>query len=139
MEHFPGLRVLDMSSNSISSMQGIQTLGFLESLNLEDNKIAKLQCLEYCQRLKKLYIGRNYIRKLEGLQFCMSLQELSASHQRFTEGEYFLIDQESMLGISDTLISLELNDVRCRSIENLQYLRKPIFDHRISEPLAAQR
>jgi len=76
----------------------------------------------YCQRLKKLYLSKNFIRKLEGTQFCASLQELYLSQQRFAEGEYFLIDQESIIGVSETLQTLEMNSVRCRSIENLQFI-----------------
>ena len=120
-------------------MQGIEPLRYLESLNLEDNRISKIESLMYCQRLKKLYLSKNFIRKLEGTQFCASLQELYLSQQRFAEGEYFLIDQESIIGVSETLQTLEMNSVRCRSIENLQFLRNLPFLLRLHKPSLSAR
>lgn len=123
LENFPQLRVLDLSENTITRIEGLQSLRDLEQLNLERNNIEKLEGLDFQQRLRKLYLRHNRIRRLEGLKFCMSLQEIQISYQHVGSGNYFTIEEESMIGVSESLLSLEMNDVRCREIMPLQHLR----------------
>lgn len=122
VEQFPMLRVLDLSDNPISMLQNMEGLHNLEQLAVENCKIEKLQGLEYLCRLKKLYAGKNCISRLEGLKYCQSLQDIRISQQRVSNGEFFTIEDDSMIGVSESLISLEMDSVRCADITGLQYL-----------------
>ena len=127
IERFPSLRVLDLSDNPLSTIQNMQGLSNLEQLTMENCKIDRLTGLDYLYRLKKLYASKNNINRLEGLKYCQSLQDLRISHQRVSNGEFFTIEDDSMIGVSESLISLEMDSVRCMEISGLQYLRRPLL------------
>ena len=114
--------MLDLSENCIARIEGLDSLRELEQLNLERNAIEKLEGLDFQQRLRKLYIKHNRIKRLEGLRFCMSLQEIQISNQHVGSGHFFTVDEESMIGVSESLITLEMNEVRCKEIAPLQHL-----------------
>lgn len=124
MEHFPQLRVLDLSENLIVKIEGFESLRELEQLNLERNNIERLEGLDFQQRLKKLYLRHNKIKRLEGLKYCMSLQEIQISNQHVGSGNFFTIEEESMIGVSESLLSIEMNEVRCKEIWPFQHLSR---------------
>lgn len=115
---------MDLSENNIVRIEGLEPLKDLEQLNLERNSIERLEGLEYQQRLRKLYLRHNRIRRLEGLRFCHSLQEIQISNQHVGSGNFFTIDEESMIGVSESLLTLDMNEVRCKEIAPLQFLRR---------------
>lgn len=123
LEDFPNLKILDLSYNELSKIEALDSLKKLEILNLQNNQIRKIEGLGYLQQLKKLYLTRNSIARLEGLQFCMALEELTLSHQKLSHHEHLTIEEDSMIGVSNSLQSLELNDCRLRDTHNLQFLR----------------
>jgi len=53
----------------------------------------------------------------------MSLEELTMSHQKMSHHEHLTIEEDSMIGMSNSLQSLELNDCRLKDSYNLQFLR----------------
>jgi hypothetical protein len=61
------LRILDLSSNLISSMSPISCLKNLIFLNLSNNKITKIQGLWPLNSLLTLNLSFNYIQDLDGL------------------------------------------------------------------------
>lgn len=128
LENFPLLRVLDLSDNSLSILEGLDNLSNLEQLTIENNKIEKLQGLEGLQRLKKLYAKKNCIRRLEGLKYCCSLQDIQISNQKVSNGDFFTIEEDSMIGVSESLMNLEMNEVRCKEVSNLQFLRSFVIN-----------
>ena len=123
LEDFPNLKILDLSYNELSKIEGLDSLKKLEILNLQNNQIRKIEGLDYLQQLKKLYLTRNCIGRLEGLQYCMALEELTLSHQKLGHHEHLIIEEDSAIGMSNSLQSLELNDCRVKDTYNLQFLR----------------
>jgi len=61
------LRILDLSSNYISSISELSCLKNLSILNLSNNKITKIQGLWPLNRLVSLNLSFNYIQDLDGL------------------------------------------------------------------------
>ena len=61
------LSILDLSSNCITSMDGISCLKNLKTLNLSNNKISKIQGIWSLNQLLNLNLSFNYIHDLEGL------------------------------------------------------------------------
>ena len=59
------VRILDLSSNYLSSLTGIAVLQGLEELNLSNNKISKIQGLWKLKRLWNLNLSFNRISSLE--------------------------------------------------------------------------
>lgn len=123
LESFPSLKILDLSYNEIGKVEGLDSLKKLEILNLQNNQIQKIEGLGYLQELKKLYLTRNCICRLEGLQYCMALEELTLSHQKMSHHEHLTIEEDSVIGMSNSLQSLELNDCHLKDTYNLQFLR----------------
>ncbi|KAI9209475.1 uncharacterized protein BJ171DRAFT_118277 [Polychytrium aggregatum] len=63
---FPNLVLLDLSSNQIKKMQGLECLGKLQELNLSNNKIDVLEGLRSLVSLRRLLLSFNNIRHLDG-------------------------------------------------------------------------
>lgn len=124
LDRFPSLKVLDLSSNDLIHMGGMDSLISLETLNLEKNKLRAVSGLENCRSLKKILLTKNCIRRLEGLHFCNQVEAIYLSHQRISSDEYLEFDEDSIIGVSDSLRLLEANDSRVREVRPLQYLRR---------------
>ena len=68
MESFGRLRELNLSSNAIEKIEGLQSLVELEVLNLSCNRIQVVQGLASCHRLRRLVLSHNRIAQISGLQ-----------------------------------------------------------------------
>lgn len=130
---FPSLRILDLSSNRLTCIKELSPLQQLESLNLEDNRIQKIEGLLSMSQLKKLYLGRNNIKRLEGLYGCCRLQEISLNKQNITQDEEFTIEGDSTIGLSESLLSLDLSFCGLVSLAGLEYLRRVSFTNRLCQ------
>ncbi|KAI9138749.1 hypothetical protein BKA69DRAFT_749151 [Paraphysoderma sedebokerense] len=63
----PHLTILDLSSNDIERIDGLELLQSLKSLNLSNNKIRQITGLSALTKLQRLYLSYNLIEKLAGL------------------------------------------------------------------------
>lgn len=109
------LRVLNLSGNLISKLEGLDNLGSLQRLDLDGNQISRLEGLDNFGSLRQLYLNRNQISKLEGLGNLGSLQRL-----------YLFGNQISKLEGLDSLCSLQhlhLSDNQISKLEGLDRLR----------------
>jgi Leucine-rich repeat (LRR) protein len=84
------------------------------------NEITKMENLQYLQNLKVLNLSKNKISKVEGLQFCQRLEKLVLNHQRTKNSLRF--DPDSIIGISQTLRFLDVENNRITEIGELSYL-----------------
>ncbi|MCE8189931.1 leucine-rich repeat protein [Porphyromonas gingivalis] len=133
---FSSLRILDLSYNEISKLEGLDCLTSLTELHLSGNQVRKLEGLDYLVSLKELYLSSNQICKLEGLDHLVSLKELYLSGNQICklEGLDHLIsltgfnlsgNQISKLEGLDHLVSLtefSLSDNQISKIEGLDRL-----------------
>ena len=62
------LKVLNLSSNRIEHIHGIELMKSLEQINLSNNKIREITCLDTLTSLEKLNLFNNEIESLEGLR-----------------------------------------------------------------------
>lgn len=76
---FSSLRILDLSYNEISKLEGLDCLTSLTELRLSGNQVRKLEGLDHLSSLTELYLSSNQICKLEGLEHLVSLKELYLS------------------------------------------------------------
>eukprot|EP01034_Spumella_vulgaris_P022507 gene22507-28636_t len=77
MGHLQHLKILDLSFNSIRTMENITTCcPLIEELYLAQNKLRTIEGLENLVHLKVLDLGANRIRKIEGLQNNVALKSL---------------------------------------------------------------
>lgn len=89
------------------------------------NEIHKIENLENLQRLKVLNLGKNRISRIQGLQYCQSLEKLILSHQRTKNTLTF--EQDSLIGISQNLVYLDLENNRINAVHELGFL--PYIDY----------
>ena len=122
-EHFTGIRVLDISNNMIHKIEMLQACVNIETLNLESNSIQKMEGLECLQNLKKLYLSKNRIKRVEGLAYSGALQILYVNQQNMTNDDHMTLEEDSMIGISNSLEHLEMNEVRLKDTHHLRHLR----------------
>ena len=65
LQHYPNLKDLNVSSNSILSMSGLESLRCLQSLNMSCNKLTQIFSLQNVARtLKTLNLSHNRIVSL---------------------------------------------------------------------------
>lgn len=76
LQHFPNLRKLVVMHQSITRIQGLETLILLEELWLCECKITKIENLRKCEMLTKLYLYGNRISKIVNLDNLIDLQVL---------------------------------------------------------------
>jgi len=120
MGRFTELTNLDLQSNNIARIEGLEALINLQDLNLMRNEITKMEGLQGLASLRKLDISKNKISKIEGLQFNHRLQILKANAQR-TKNR-LTIDQDSIIGISQSLRLLEIEENSIVNLDELQFL-----------------
>jgi Leucine-rich repeat (LRR) protein len=75
--YFKQLTILNLSSNSIMSMQGIECVPLVEDLNLSTNKISQVFGLNKLVNLRKLTLSHNKIVSLEHFEELRGLKQLS--------------------------------------------------------------
>lgn len=65
---FFNVKVLDVSSNLLTTIMDLDKLPDLEILDLSDNKIRKIEGLDRLKKLELLYLNDNKIKEIEGLE-----------------------------------------------------------------------
>lgn len=128
------LRCLYLSKNLISTIQGLNNLSLLVTLDLSNNRITNVEGLEGCTSLKTINLQRNALSTasaLEGLTACPSIDNVDITNNRI-EG-----DVTSVLARLPTLHALSVNGNPCTqtqafrkrtiaAIPTLAYLDRPI-------------
>ena len=84
---FPALKILDLSYNQISKLEGLDGLTSLTELYLWGNQISKLEGLDHLTSLTGLNLSGNQISKLEGLDHLTSLTWLDLSDNQIAKLE----------------------------------------------------
>jgi Leucine-rich repeat (LRR) protein len=78
IEKNPFLKILILSNNNISKIDGLSTCEFLEELDLSNNHIENIENLDPLSScLTKLNLSSNRIKKITGLDNLTSLMELN--------------------------------------------------------------
>lgn len=80
---------LDLSSNKVVSLEGIQALQRLESLNLARNNLTNVDVLASLPSLRVVSVAENSIVQLDGLSKCPELLALDASYNNVTKWPRF--------------------------------------------------
>lgn len=78
------LRILDLSDNSISSINGLVTLSALDELYLEHNALTSIPVLRGFEALRILDLSYNALTYVGGVSACPTLERLNVSHNRLT-------------------------------------------------------
>lgn len=84
LRELTGLRLLDLSDNSIGSIDALADLTALEELYLGHNALTGLPDLSAIPGLKMLDLSYNALTDVSGLRACSSLLRLNLSHNRLT-------------------------------------------------------
>eukprot|EP00892_Ulva_mutabilis_P005194 jgi/Ulvmu1/3046/UM015_0086.1 len=77
----PGLVVLSVRANHLTSLHGLEQLGScLRFLDASENKLASISSISALTRLQSLYIGENSLTSLHGIGRLTDLQSLRAAN-----------------------------------------------------------
>ena len=79
-----GLRILDLSENSINSLLPLVDLASLDELYLGHNALTSFPILRGLKALRVLDLSYNALDNVSGLSTCVSLERLNVSHNRLT-------------------------------------------------------
>lgn len=85
-----------------------------------------MDCFADCTKLRKLYLENNRINRLEGLQNCQCLEELYLGHQQYRSASEFTFDEYSLAAISNSLVLLDLPEVKLVNCKPLYFLENLI-------------
>jgi len=116
LDHLHELRILELGSNRLRVLEGLQTMTILQELWLGRNRI---RTVELCglKSLVKISLQSNRLTSMLGFQECLNLEELYLSHNGISKME----------GLS-TLVNLKVLDISSNKltaisgIENLTRL-----------------
>ena len=118
LERFTNLRTLDLSSNRIAKLEGLENLVNLHYLYIDCNRITKIEGLDALTNLRALrfgesfhYHGGNEIRKIENLEALINLEVLELANNKVQKIENF-----------DSLKNLEELDLSSNQIEEVEGL-----------------
>ncbi len=68
---------LDLSSNKITSTQGISSMRNISNLNLSDNSISNIGDIASLHKLKELNLDNNFIQDISNLKWATNINQLS--------------------------------------------------------------
>lgn len=71
---------LDLSCNSIKSLEGVRECGNIRELNVSHNLVIEVSPLHKLIRLRRLDVSHNKIREITPLLGCINLKSLKISH-----------------------------------------------------------
>jgi len=106
------LQELWLGRNKISEVGGLGTLANLRRISLQSNRLTSMRGLEACTLLEELYLSHNAISRLEGVAPLSRLQVLDVSSNKVAVIE----DLEGHEALTD----LWLNDNQIASFDNLE-------------------
>lgn len=118
LQQCSGLRTLNLHSNNVTAIDGLQHLVCLEDLNLSSNSISTLQGLPVLPRLVALNISGNQLRNMDGLCRLHSLESLKLAHNYVTD----LKGLAALQGPTCALSRLDLRNNRLASLTELAVL-----------------
>ncbi|CAK0792037.1 unnamed protein product, partial [Prorocentrum cordatum] len=81
-QYAPNLRTLNLSSNNIAEISGLDGMNRLKELKLYGCQISRISSLEPCRNLSALYLEDNRIVSIEGLDALVSLEHLNLDNNR---------------------------------------------------------
>ncbi len=105
---------LNLGSNNISQIQGLNNLLNLQTLSLSNNKIIKIENLDNLPDLQVLDLSYNILTKIENLGNLPNLETLNLSHNQLAKIEN--------LDNLTSLLRLDLDFNRLTKIDNLDNL-----------------
>ncbi|KAF0908554.1 hypothetical protein E2562_026342 [Oryza meyeriana var. granulata] len=80
-----GLHMLSLSKNNISTIEGLRELTRLRLLDISYNRISRIgHGLASCSSLKELYLGGNKISEVDGLHRLLKLKVLDLRHNKIS-------------------------------------------------------
>mmetsp|Transcript_66192 Transcript_66192/g.130241 ORF Transcript_66192/g.130241 Transcript_66192/m.130241 type:complete len:365 (+) Transcript_66192:39-1133(+) len=80
----PMLEELYLAQNKLRTIQGLEGLVHLRTLDLGANRIRVIQGLETNTAMKSLWLGKNKIEAIGGLEALTELRQLDIQHNRLT-------------------------------------------------------
>ncbi|KAL6774147.1 hypothetical protein ACKKBG_A23930 [Auxenochlorella protothecoides x Auxenochlorella symbiontica] len=110
--HLESLRVLDLGSNRLRCIEGLEGMCLLDSLWLGRNRITQINGLSSLSRLIRLSLQSNRLARISGLSGCTALEELYLSHNGLTT-------LEGLEGLANLRI-LDVANNRLTSLAGLQ-------------------
>ena len=117
------LRLLDISSNQISEIKGLEALTNLQQLDISRNQISEIKGLEALTNLQQLDISRNQISEIKGLEALNNLQILSIFDNQISE----IKGLDALLNLQQ--LNISSNQItRLEGLDNLIELRYLYFD-----------
>jgi Leucine-rich repeat (LRR) protein len=105
---------LNLSSNQITEIKGLDNLVNLKLLDLNDNQITEIKGLEKLVRLNHIELCYNQITEIKGLDNLVKLRELQLFHNQITE----IKGLDRLLNLD----TLDLNDNQITEIKGLDNL-----------------
>lgn len=120
LENCPAAQHLYLYENRITVIENLAPVARLKVLYLQSNRIRRLEGLSCLPSLQRLDISDNEIPVLEGLSQSQQLQELACNRQRLISP--FLFEEESIVGISQSLLKLSLVGNLIEDVGVLWYL-----------------
>lgn len=114
------LTYLNLYSNSIVKINGLDNLSKLTKLVLSLNRITRIEGLERLTQLKALSLNSNQITKIEGLEKLNNIEQLGLSSNQFKK----IVGLETLTNIKK--LDLSYNKIEkisgLEKLENLEYL-----------------
>eukprot|EP01135_Chromosphaera_perkinsii_P006241 Nk52_evm2s470 gene=Nk52_evmTU2s470 len=119
LNQLSNLVTLNLHSNSIAEINGLESLTNLRHLNLSSNQIQKMKGMESLFFLRSLDLACNQIQKVEGLEGLLALKRINLSFNRIHQLDGFACLSEDD---SSSLTSVELRGNHIRNINDFAFL-----------------
>eukprot|EP00041_Stephanoeca_diplocostata_P024515 m.623207 g.623207 ORF g.623207 m.623207 type:complete len:473 (-) comp22544_c3_seq1:312-1730(-) len=128
------LTVLDLSSNHLTSLQGLGALSNLKELRATDNNLTKISGLSKCKEITDLDVSHNSISECQGLKAMVKLRvlNLNANKMENLDALPVLPQLEELYAAQNRLLSipqftsmsssLEILDIRENLLPNVENL-----------------
>jgi Leucine-rich repeat (LRR) protein len=118
---------LNLASNKIFYLDGVEKIEYLTLLNVSDNSISNLSPLQYCEKLEYLNLSGNKIDNLTSLQNLNNLKTLLLSNNNISKITYL----KNIKGLEYLDLSRNnLSDIS--SLRELTHLRHLNISHNIN-------
>jgi len=85
LENLTQLKQLNLSFNQISEIKGLEKLSHLQLLDFRKNQVSEIKGLEKLSHLQKLCFYENQISEIKGLEQLTQLQQLDLYYNRIKE------------------------------------------------------
>jgi Leucine-rich repeat (LRR) protein len=120
LDTLTSLQTLTLQSNQITTINGLDNLTSLQTLDLSSNQITTIEGLESLTSLQNLYLSSNQITTIQGLDSLILLNILSINSNQITtiNGLDFLTSLEYLNLASNQISTIEGLD----SLTSLRYL-----------------